>query len=78
MNTGPWTEDEVALFRQLRADGLTMPQISARMNRSEASLDRKLRGLGLPHRTGHFQRVANPKQVKRAGKRTLPPLPSTR
>jgi hypothetical protein len=78
MNIGPWTEDEVALFRQLRADGLSMQQISARLNRSLASLQRKLNRLKLPHRTGHFQRAANPKQIKRAGRTTLPPLPSTR
>lgn len=78
MNTGPWTEDEVALFVQLRTDGLSMQQISARLNRSQASLQRKLRKLELPHRTGHFRPVANPKQIKRAGKQTLPPLPSTR
>jgi len=79
MNTGPWTPDEVALFRQLRRDGATMDQISARMRRSKASLARKLTRLEeVPRRTGHFPRAAKLKQTKRAGKQTLPPLPSTR
>jgi hypothetical protein len=80
MRIEPWSDDEVELFLQLRADGLSNKQIAARLGRSESALSRKLKRLAeAPRRTGHFQPAAKgPRYVrKRAGKVTLPPLPST-
>jgi hypothetical protein len=72
---GPWSAEEEELFAQLRADGWSRKQISARMHRSETSLSRKMERMDLPRKAGRFQPSAQPK-AKKAGKTTLPPLPS--
>lgn len=72
---GPWSDEETELFAQLRADGWSRKQISAKLHRSEASLSRKMERMDLPRQSARFQPSGKPK-AKKAGKTTLPPLPS--
>ena len=78
----PWTVEEVRLLRELADQGMTRREIAKRINRSMDSIGGKLRKLGVKgapvNRThgpgGRFQ--PQPKLVHRAGRSTLPPLPS--
>jgi hypothetical protein len=79
-----WTQEDIQLLRQLRAAGLSYDEIAAALHRSTAAIGTKARQLKLPAR--HY--VPTPPQPKRgpahrvrlhiprAGKTTLPPLPS--
>jgi hypothetical protein len=75
----PWTDEERAMLRRLRANGLGATRIGVMMGRSKNAVYRQLRYLGLA--TGNAPRP--PKRPShdagggiRAGRTTLPPLPS--
>jgi hypothetical protein len=80
----PWTDEERAMLRRLRQNGLGATRIGLMMGRSKHSVDKQLRYLALnvPQAPG----PASPKVPERpshdagggirAGKTTLPPLPS--
>jgi hypothetical protein len=72
----PWTDEERALLRRLRANGVGATRIGVMMGRSKHSVDKQLRYLALntpqaPKRPSHDAGGGI-----RAGKTTLPPLPS--
>jgi hypothetical protein len=72
----PWTDEERAMLRRLRANGLGATRIGLMMGRSKNSVDKQLRCLALnvpqaPKRPSHDAGGGI-----RAGKTTLPPLPS--
>jgi IS30 family transposase len=81
-----WTPADEKQLRQLREQGVSLDKIAKRIGRSHSAVVRKCRAMGLTNQTLH--RVApspkatgdKPKHaaVNRAGKTTLPPLPSLR
>jgi hypothetical protein len=89
LNPAPaqWTPADEKLLRQLRKSGVSIDNIATTIHRSYSGVMRKCRAMGLTNQTIH--RVApSPKAVlsdkrktdavRRAGKTTLPPLPSLR
>lgn len=75
----PWSDEERALLRQLRENGLGPVQISKLMGRSKYSIDRQMQRMGLPPRPAPDMTPRNrppTPQPLRRGARTLPPLPS--
>jgi hypothetical protein len=82
-----WSPAQETQLRQLREQGVSIDNIAKMIHRSESVVARKCRALGLTNPT--FHRVApSPKAalsdkratdaVSRAGKTTLPTLPSLR
>ena len=73
----PWTDEERAMLRRLRANGLGLKAVAIMMGRTYHSVTRQVRYLGLQMRV-----EAPPKPAaeppKRAARTTLPPLPSLR
>jgi hypothetical protein len=77
----PWTDEERAMLRRLLANGLGATRIGLLMGRSKNSVEKQLRYLAL-----NVPQAARPKPKGshdagggvRAGKVTLPPLPSLR
>ena len=87
MNQTPaqWTPAEEKQLRQLRKNGVSIEKIAKMIRRGYSAVARKCHAMGLTNPTLH--RVApSPKAalsdrratVTRAGKTTLPPLPSLR
>jgi hypothetical protein len=75
----PWTDEERAMLRRLRQNGLGTVKIAVMMGRSKNSITRQLRYLELG--TRNAPRPAKPPAPRRdtphrAGTTTLPPLPS--
>jgi hypothetical protein len=75
----PWTDEERAMLRRLRANGVGVTQIGVMMSRSKNAVYRQLRYLELA--VGNAPRPAKPPAPRRdtphrAGAVTLPPLPS--
>jgi hypothetical protein len=80
----PWTDEERAMLRRLRQNGVGTVKIAVMMGRSKNSITRQLRYLELG--TRNVPRPASPEAPERssheagggirAGKTTLPPLPS--
>jgi hypothetical protein len=82
-----WTPADEKQLRQLREQGVSIDKIAKMIHRSHSAVTRKCRAMGLTNQTLH--RVApSPKTtpsdeprtdaIDRAGKTTLPPLPSLR
>jgi hypothetical protein len=72
----PWTDEERAMLRRLRANGLGATRIGLMMGRSKNSVDKQLRYLNVPQ-APRPQRPASPEPPKRVrGGSSLPPLPS--
>jgi hypothetical protein len=80
-----WTPADEKQLRQLRAKGVPLDELAKMFHRSYSAVTRKCRAMGLTNQT--LRRVApSPKAalsdrratVTRAGKTTLPPLPSLR
>ncbi|MCQ8240555.1 GcrA family cell cycle regulator [Rhizosaccharibacter radicis] len=61
----PWTDDEIALLRQLWSDGFTSGQIAARMGRSRSCIMGAVRRYGLPGRPGARTGGARPNTGRR-------------
>ena len=80
-----WTPAEEKQLRQLRAKGVPLEEIAKMFHRGYSAVARKCRAMGLTNPTLR-QVVRSPKTalsdrratVTRAGKTTLPPLPSLR
>jgi IS30 family transposase len=72
VHTRFWTDADRAKLRKLRGEGLTMDVIAVRLGRSVDSVSREANRLGC----GAHRAPPNPKpkQIKRAGKTTLPNL----
>ena len=79
-----WTPADEKQLRQLRAKGVPLEEIAKMFHRGYSAVARKCRAMGLTNQT---RRVAPPPKaalsdrratVTRAGKTTLPPLPSLR
>ena len=79
-----WTPAEEKQLRQLRAKGVPLEEIAKMFHLGYSAVARKCRAMGLTNQT---RRVAPPPKaalsdrratVTRAGKTTLPPLPSLR
>ncbi|HEY2617837.1 MAG TPA: hypothetical protein VGI78_10900 [Acetobacteraceae bacterium] len=77
-----WPRDEVRILIEMREQGYTSPQIGARIGRTAKAIISKARALRLPR---SMARPVAPQQaahretalpIERAGKTTLPPLPS--
>jgi hypothetical protein len=82
-----WTLAEEKQLRQLRKNGVSIERIAKMVRRSRSAVARKCRAMGLTNQI--LRQVArSPKAtqsdkrktdaVNRAGKTTLPPLPSLR
>jgi IS30 family transposase len=82
-----WTPADEKQLRQLREKGVSLDEIAKMFHRGHSAVARKCRAMGLTNQA--LRRVApSPKAalsdkratdaVKRAGKTTLPPLPSLR
>ena len=82
-----WTPADEKQLRQLREKGVSLEETAKMFHRSYSAVARKCRAMGLTNQT--LRRVApSPKAtlsdkratdaVNRAGKTTLPPLPSLR
>jgi hypothetical protein len=82
-----WTPADEKQLRQLRQNGVSIERIAKKMDLSHSAVARKCRAMGLANKTLH-QVARSPKaalsdkrktdKVHRAGKTTLPPLPSLR
>ena len=74
----PWTDEERAMLRRLRANGLGLKAVAVMMGRSYHSVTRQVRYLGLQMRVeAPPKRAPEPPKRVRAGS-SLPPLPSLR
>lgn len=76
----PWSDEECAKLRRMRAEGLSCAASGRLLGRSKHSVHRKLRSLGLLPPQG-AQEPPEPVRERRFGphvvpKVTLPPLPS--
>jgi hypothetical protein len=76
----PWTDEERAMLRRLRANGLGATRIGLMMGRSKNSVDKQLRYLALNVPPAPRPAKPPPRPTGRppAPKTTLPPLPSLR
>ena len=74
----PWTDEERAMLRRLRANGLGLKAVAAMMGRTYHSVTRQVRHLGLQLRMEAPPKKPAPEPSKRAARTTLPPLPSLR
>ena len=76
----PWTDEERAMLRRLRANGLGPKACATMMGRSYSSIQRQVRYLGLQRREPRSPAPKRPSHDAgggiRAGRITLPPLPS--
>lgn len=78
-----WTSQELEQLREWRTQGVTDGEIGMRLRRTAKAVQSKARALGI---ASGYVRVAPQRQPKgsgvrgteRAGKVTLPPLPSLR
>jgi hypothetical protein len=73
----PWTDEERAMLRRLRANGLGLKACATMMGRSYHSVTRQIRYLGLQMRVEAPPKPL-PEPPKRAGRTSLPLLPSLR
>ena len=71
----PWTDEERAMLRRLRQNGVSIRDAAVMMGRSFHSVHRQVRylGLNLPPNAKRQK-----PEAQRAGRTTLPPLPSLR
>lgn len=81
MQRDPWTADDIARLRELRAQGLMNEEIAEQMHRSKISVANKATRLHIPSAYVPIApkrgvRTTPRSAIKRAGKTTLPPLPS--
>ena len=74
----PWTEEERAMLRRLRQNGVGLKACATMMGRSYHSVTRQVRYLGLQMRVEAPPKPAKPDPPKRVRGATLPPLPSLR
>jgi hypothetical protein len=74
----PWTDEERAMLRRLRANGLGATRIGLMMGRSKNSVDKQLRYLALnaPQAPRQAKPLPGPPGRPPAPKVTLLPLPS--
>ena len=74
----PWTDEERAMLRRLRANGLGAVRIGLLMGRSRHSVQRQIGYLGLVRQlpAAAPPKPAPPKRLR--GRASLPPLPSLR
>ena len=75
----PWTDAERLLLRRLRRQGVTLEAIAAALKRTRGSVQRQIVYLGLPKVEQRHAQHAEPEPTaapQRAGRTTLPPLPS--
>ena len=76
----PWSDAERDQLRRLAENGLSQGQIAQMMGRTKASVHRQFAILGLtPNAPSVPKRpspTTHPKHAIRAGRTTLPPLPS--
>jgi hypothetical protein len=74
----PWTDEERAMLRRLRANGVGLKACAVMMGRSYHSIQRQIRYLGLQLRLPPKPKSAAPRRDEpiRVGRTTLPPLPS--
>jgi hypothetical protein len=75
----PWSDEERAMLRRLRANGLGLKACATMMGRSYHSVTRQVRYLGLQQRLPpkpQPERSHDAGGGIRAGRTTLPPLPS--
>jgi hypothetical protein len=76
----PWTDEERAMLRRLRQNGLGATRIGVMMGRSKSSVEKQLRYLALNQTAPRPQAPKRPSHDAgggiRAGRTTLPPLPS--
>ena len=71
----PWTDEERAMLRRLRQNGVSLRQIGVMMGRTFHSVERQSRLLKLKRPVPVPQPKPEPPRRVRAGA-TLPPLPS--
>lgn len=72
----PWSDEERAMLRRLRANGLGLKACATMMGRSYHSVTRQVRYLGLQIRLPPKPKQAPAEPPKRMGRTSLPPLPS--
>lgn len=76
----PWSDAERDQLRRLADNGLSQGQIATMMGRTKASVHRQFAILGLtpnaPTPVKRPEARTHPKTAIRAGRTTLPPLPS--
>jgi hypothetical protein len=73
----PWTDEERAMLRRLRQNGVGPKACATMMGRSFHSVQAQIRYLGLGQRIPLKPRPAAPEPPKRVrGGASLPPLPS--
>ena len=76
----PWTDEERAMLRRLRANGVGVRAAAAMMGRSYYSVGRQIRYLALQQQPPRPPAQKRPSHDAgggiRAGRTTLPPLPS--
>jgi hypothetical protein len=74
-----WTEEERAMLRRLRSNGLGLKACATMMGRSYHSVTRQVRSLGLQMRVEAPPKQPKPEPPKRVRTgASLPPLPSLR
>jgi hypothetical protein len=76
MRTSPWTDEDVALLRKMRAAGASAGRVSVAAKKTLSSVKAKARELGIPFETSHLQRKLR-KEKERAAREAagLPPRP---
>ena len=79
-----WTPAEEKQLRQLREKGVSLEEIAKMFHRGYSAVARKCRAMGLTNQTSPGCAVTKGGTIRqratvtRAGKTTLPPLPSLR
>jgi len=80
MPKSDWSDEEIVLLRELWAAGMSETAIGGQLGgRTKHMVHHKARRLGLPARPNPVPPVrprVHPPEVHRAGRTTLPPLPS--
>jgi hypothetical protein len=80
VQNAPWPKDEVEKLRLWRAAGIGNAEVAQRLGRTVAGVTAKVRSLKLPPLDAKpkppLRPRVRPPEVPRAGRTTLPPLPS--
>jgi hypothetical protein len=80
VQNAPWPSDEVEKLRLWRAAGIGNAEVAHRLGRTVAGVTAKVRSLKLPPLDTKPKPPVRPRvrppEVQRAGRTTLPPLPS--
>ncbi|HEY2419290.1 MAG TPA: hypothetical protein VGH84_15310, partial [Steroidobacteraceae bacterium] len=75
-----WPKDEVEKLKAWRSAGIGSTEVARRLGRTVASVAAKVRDMKLPalatKPTPPVRPRVHPPEVQRAGRTTLPPLPS--